>query len=119
MYDYEKIAAVVAELTATKKRVDELESQFHALIKPTTAVPGNLTDEIEKAYGFVSTSTRVIELLNSEPSRSFSFQDIFGKVGGNEPYIRSLLSRLVREGKIEKRDWHNYGAVQNKEAQSR
>ena len=56
-------------------------------------------------------------MLSAQPSKSFSFKDIYTKVGGNEPYVRSLLSRLARDGKIEKRDWHNYGAAKatNKE----
>jgi hypothetical protein len=113
-YNYTRIGEVTRELQAAKDLVKALEQEFKDLINPPAP---SAMEQVEQALGFTSTTSRIIDLLNSQPMESFSFQDVFTKVGGNEPYVRSLLSRLAREGKIEKRDWHNYGAAKagNKE----
>lgn len=102
-YDADKIIDVATRLKAAKERVVELEGELRRLVlSQTTAV--NLTQSI-------STASRVMGLLNSDPGKDFSAADVWKKLNLKESYVRPLLSRLVKDGKVEKRSRGAYGAL--------
>ncbi len=102
-YDPDKIIEVATKLKAAKDEVTRWEGELRKLVLSQTP-PVNLAVSI-------GTSTRVIDLMNSEPSRNFTAQDVWKKLDIKESYARPLLSRLVNDGKIEKRGRGTYGAV--------
>jgi hypothetical protein len=101
-YDPDKIIEVATRLKAAKDEVTRLEGELRRLVVPQTLV---------SLASAVSIPTRVIGMLNAEPSRSFSAEDVWKKLGIKESYARPLLSRLVNDEKIEKRGRGFYGAV--------
>ncbi|HEY6764224.1 MAG TPA: hypothetical protein VI386_05585 [Candidatus Sulfotelmatobacter sp.] len=105
-YDPDKIIEVATKLKAAREDVITWENELrrlvlgqHVLSISTVVMPD------------VSTPTRVVDLLNSTPDKEFSAMDVWKKLGIKESYARPLLSRLVTDGRIEKRGRGAYGAV--------
>jgi|GEM_PF-6820857 len=103
-YDADKIIEVATHLKAAKDEVNRLEGELRRLVLSQSA-PVVIFPEV------ASVPNRVIEFLNSNPSKEFSAADVWKKLGIKESYARPLLSRLVNNGKIEKRSRGAYGAV--------
>jgi hypothetical protein len=101
-YDPDKIIEVATRLKAAKEDVTRLEGELRRLVVPQTVV--SLTAGI-------SIPTRVIGMMNAEPSRDFGAEDVWKKLQIKESYARPLLSRLVADNKIEKRGRGMYGAL--------
>jgi hypothetical protein len=105
-YDPDKIIEVATKLKASRDEVVRLENELRRLVL------GNHTLSISTVVmPDVSTPNRVIELLNATPEKDFSAMDVWKKLAIKESYARPLLSRLVNDGKIEKRGRGAYGAV--------
>jgi hypothetical protein len=101
-YDPDKIIEAATRLKAAREEVTRLEGELRRLVVPNAVV--FLPPE-------PSTPSRVIELLGSNPSKNFSAQDVWSKLEIKESYARPLLSRLVTDGRIEKRGRGAYGAL--------
>jgi hypothetical protein len=119
-FDADKVIALASELKLARERVSQLERQLQLLVAGTSENHGRSVEQAEKAWGALreeqSMTDRVINFLNFQPGMAFEFDEIFPNVNGtNQAYIRSLLSRLAKEGRIEKRGWGKYGAVTEKE----
>jgi hypothetical protein len=106
-YDADKLIKLGNELLDAKLRVQEIEAQINALVTGGKVPLSNLAHP----QGRRSTPDKVTALLNAEPDKTFSFSEIFGAIGGNEAYMRSLVARMIKEKKIESRGWGRYGAI--------
>jgi hypothetical protein len=100
-YDPDKIIEVATKLKAAKDQVVALEAELRRMFQP----------QIQMPVPEMSTATRVVRLLTAAPSRDFSAVDVWGQLEIKESYARPLLSRLVNDGKIEKRGRGYYGAL--------
>jgi len=103
-YDADKIIEVATKLKAARDQVVQWENELRKLVLSQHIVPAVLVEE-------VSTASRVIDLLNSNPTKNFSAQDVWKGLGIKESYARPLLSRMVNNAKIEKRGRGAYGAL--------
>jgi DNA-binding IclR family transcriptional regulator len=103
-YDPDKIIEVATRLKAAKDEVIRVEEELRRLVVPFVAAPVYVPPE-------VSTPNRVMELFSADPSKNFSAEDVWRKLGIKESYARPLLSRMVSDGRIEKRGRGAYGAV--------
>lgn len=106
--DTDIIIRLANELKEARNRVAHLEAEL------TNAVAGGTVSLASLgAVGLtdLSVAEKVTQLLNASPGKTFAFDDIFGAIGGNEAYMRSLIARLIKEGRIESRGWGRYGAV--------
>jgi hypothetical protein len=101
-YDPDKIIEVATRLKGAKDEVTRLEGELRRLVVPQT---------IASLTAAISIPTRVIGLLNSDPSKNFSAEEVWKKLDIKESYARPLLSRLVNDEKIEKRGRGAYGAL--------
>jgi hypothetical protein len=101
--DPDLIIKVANELKEAQERVKRLEAQLQSIM--SGSVP------LAVLMGGTSTPERVINLLAENPAMTFSFTDIFRVIGGNEASLRSLVARMMKEGRIESRGWGKYGAV--------
>jgi len=106
--DPNRIIELANKLKETKGLLKRLEQELRQAVSESEA-----EGPVEINPLGLATPTRIIMLLDAAPSQTFSFQEIYEQIGGNdnEPYIRSLLSRMTREGRIESRGWGKYGAV--------
>jgi len=102
-YDSGKIIEVATKIKAAQDELARLEAELRKLVFSQTP-PVNLA-------ALIGVPSRVLGLLNADPSRNFSAEDVWKKLGIKESYARPLLSRLVNSGKIEKRGRGSYGAV--------
>jgi len=102
-YDPDKIIEVATRLKAAREEVAKLEMELRHILAPQVQGQSTLVHP--------SVPTRVISLLNSNPSKDFSAEDVWKKLDIKESYARPLLSRLVNSKKIEKRGWGVYGAI--------
>jgi len=111
VFDPDTIIAVAKELKEAKERVKFLEDKLRSMgvgQEPRLVAPAPSQE--------LSMPERIINLLGMNLNMVFSFEDVYRNINAdNEPYIRSLLSRMVKEGKIESRGWGKYGAVSEKE----
>lgn len=103
-YDADKIIEVATKLKTARDEVTRWENELRRLVLSQHTVAVALVPD-------VSTPSRVISLLNADPSRNFSAEDVWKKLGIKESYARPLLSRLVNSEKIEKRGRGAYGAL--------
>ena len=102
-YDSGKIIEVATKIKAAQDELARLEAELRKLVLSQSPLV-NLAASI-------GVPSRVVGLLNADPSRDFSAEDVWKKLGIKESYARPLLSRLVSDGKIEKRGRGAYGAV--------
>jgi len=102
-----EVIHVANELQQAQDRVQELKDRLRQLVSEQSGAV-NIKTLLDPGP---STGDRVVTLLNAKPTASFSFRGIFQEIGGNELYLRSLLSRLTKDKKIESRGWGKYGAV--------
>jgi hypothetical protein len=102
-YDPGKIIEVATRIKTAQEELARLEGELRKLVFSQTP-PVSLVESI-------GASSRVVGLMNSDPSRSFSAEDVWRKLDIKESYARPLLSRLVNDGKIEKRGRGAYGAI--------
>lgn len=103
-YDADKIIEVATKLKAARDEVVQLENELRRLVLSQHTVTTVVVPE-------ESIPTRVIALLNANPSKDFGAEDVWKKIGIKESYARPLLSRLVNAGHIEKRGRGAYGAL--------
>ncbi|MGA9998662.1 MAG: hypothetical protein WBQ04_00955 [Candidatus Acidiferrales bacterium] len=101
--DTERIIRVAAELKDAQDRVKQLEAELQNLVHGSVPLFNLLADS--------STPERIIALLQTNPSKDFSFPEIYREIGGNQAYIRSLLARLMKEQRIQTRGWGKYGVL--------
>ncbi len=114
--DPDKVIALASELKLARERVSQLERQLQAVVNGSSEAATILVGQVKTGLDALreenSMTDRVINFLNYQPGMDFEFEEIYKNIHGqNEPYIRSLLSRLAKEGRIEKRGWGVYGAA--------
>jgi len=102
-YDADKIIEVATELKRAREEVNQLEAKLRSLVV-TQTLTVNLTESISKR-------ARLVGLFNAEPNKDFSADEVWRKLKLKESYVRPMLSRLVKERKIEKRGYGLYGAL--------
>jgi hypothetical protein len=107
VFDPDKIIDVATRLKAAKENVAAIEEELRSLIYPNF-IP---TSAKGSASAPMSTSFRVLTLFNAEPGKNFGAEEVWKKLSLKESYVRPLLSRLVKDGKIEKRGRGAYGAL--------
>jgi hypothetical protein len=109
-----EIIKTTQELQAAQEVVRALEEKLRGLVmEPERLNSGiNKSSKLSVVLGLnQSLGDRVKAFLCEKPEKDFTFQEILGFVGGNEPYLRSLLSRMMKDKTIETRGWGLYGAI--------
>jgi hypothetical protein len=103
-YDADKIIEVATKLKAARDAVVQWENELRRLV---------LSQHVLSVLAPVpeSVPARVVALFNADPSKDFSAEDVWKRLGIKESYARPLLSRLVNSDKIEKRGRGAYGAI--------
>jgi hypothetical protein len=107
VFDPDKIIDVATRLKAAKENVAAIEAELLNLIYPKF-IPGSVRGAVAAVP---STSFRVLNLFNADPGKNFGAEEVWRKLNLKESYVRPLLSRLVKDGKIEKRGRGAYGAL--------
>jgi NifB/MoaA-like Fe-S oxidoreductase len=111
-FDADEVIKTANELKQAQEWVKTLEEKLQMLVAGKVPL-----SSLQHVGPFVSISDRVETLINSFPDKDFTFPEIHKEIEGNEPYLRSLLSRMVKDKKIESRGWGKYGAKHGKEKQ--
>jgi hypothetical protein len=109
-FDADEVIKTANELKQAQEWVKTLEKKLQMLVYGK--VPLSSLSGLLQPGAFISLSHRVETFINSFPDKDFTFPEIHKEIEGNEPYLRSLLSRMVKDKKIESRGWGKYGAIQ-------
>ncbi len=101
-FDPDKVIQLAMRLKAVRAEATQLEGELRRLVNPfIPAAPFPTTE--------VSVPSRVVNLFNTDPSKNFSAEEVWTKLEIKESYARPLLSRMVNDGRIEKRGRGAYG----------
>jgi hypothetical protein len=107
--DPDTLISLANDLKQAKERVAFLEDAIKAAVQGS-AEPGCQLNALLSGIPSASMPERITFLFSSQPSTNFTIKHILDALGGNEGYVRSLLSRMVNDGRIESRGWGKYGA---------
>jgi len=121
----DSIIATATELKKAREHVRQLEEKLRELVNYSVNQPisgfnrlVSLSDLLKPQPTNDPMPERIMALMSANsPEWSYAFKDIFQNINAsaeNEPYIRSLLSRMVKEGRIESRGWGKYGVITEK-----
>lgn len=107
----EDVIALVAQLNAARDHLHTLEAELEGLLASANVEKVRAQPTPTRASrGGVS--SRVIGLLQAEPSESFTVAEIATQLGiTNLPALRQAISRLTQMGQIERRSRGQYVGV--------
>jgi hypothetical protein len=94
------------EIKKAVERIRGFENELRKAVMGGTVQLSTLM----QAQTLYSTPDKVTSLLKANPDKTFTFTDIFSEIGGDQPYLRSLLGRLIKEGRILRTGWGKYKA---------
>lgn len=99
--DPKYVVELANRLSSARDELAQLESEWIALFNqhgPRTDVPFS-----------ASLSERIVDLLEIDPARSYTATEVALSLSAKESSVASILSRLVKEDKLEKRGHSSYG----------
>ncbi len=100
-----EVLALAAKIKDAETALAQLQQQWNELFNPRSERRHALKETVPTLMD------RVLALLSSNENTTYSAFDIAARLEANRNSIGPLLSRLVSDGKIEKRGHGTYGAV--------
>jgi hypothetical protein len=101
----EQVLALAYKIRDAKAALLQLEEQWNELF-----IPKSERAQTVRSDGS-TLMNRVLEFLGKDETGTFSAFDIAANIRANRNSVGPMLSRLVAEGKIEKRGHGTYGAI--------
>jgi hypothetical protein len=101
----ERIIQLVTEINTLRGRTEALEKELDSLLPPDDEHEDVCTESTGKSSGLVagSMASRIVELLNSHPDRSFDALTIAKELGiANLNSLRGTLLRVAESERIRK-----------------
>jgi hypothetical protein len=109
--DPEYVIALAERLKQTRLLLERLEGEWEALFRGFYIATDDAEDIGEAdLQSNVSLSRRIMQFLQSTPMAAFTSEEVSTHLNAKTTSVSSILSRLVREGAIEKRSFSQYGA---------
>lgn len=123
--DPETVISMAAKIVDLKRQLSEAQVQWDAMF-PEDALSSNLTNlPSQSEYRSLSPRVRkgsgvarILEALNQSPDRDFEPRRISEEMGMPLGTTRTVLSKLVKKGLIEKRGTAKYGAITKSEKEA-
>ena len=108
----DSIIKAASELKEAQEHVKVLEGRLRAMLNehPGVLIYSGMPP-LKSVLVAGPATDRVISLLMQNPDKTFGFDDIYTEIKGNAPSLRSLLAKLVKDGRIASRGWGKYGAL--------
>jgi hypothetical protein len=105
--DPDEVLTVAADLKNARQYVAMLEAKWASFFTATT--------QNSFALELPSLKIRIVDLLNSNPTESYSTGTVSSILQAKPNSVGPYLSDLVGEGKIERRNRGMYGALSNRQ----
>jgi hypothetical protein len=110
MTSRERIIDLVNQITATRAQLQGLEAELDRLLPHGRSVSAKPPKGRRARRGTLA--SKVIQLLESEPSRAFGVMEVAKRVGASSvPSLRKTVLRLAAQRKIQRRRRGQYGAA--------
>lgn len=98
-----KIVQKREELAALMAQFDDLVGDVDGLVGGVDAPTASASEGIRAVIRTpvrLTVRDRIISQLERDPSREYSVQEVVGLIGGDANTVRSVLSRLAKNGEL-------------------
>ncbi len=111
--DPEAVRDLADRLLEARKVLSELEAQWEELFAKPSASPSQTPSEGASYVG--SLADQIVVFLEGDPFVGHTADAVARSLKANRVSVSSILSRLVRNGRVAKRGYGVYGATLPKE----